>query len=182
MIYVENASHLSEPNLELGLLGQITINGERILYRQRDTVANTVSGLRRGTSGTGAADHSAGTPVYDIGIGNLLPAEYQDRYVIANELANGTQTVFVADDISIVGIDSTELIEAVRVFVGGILQTTGYTVTGADPVTVQFATAPTQGYQVSIQVLQGQSWYAAQGDGIPLQDQQTRAARFIRGD
>lgn len=182
VVYVGNASHLSEPNLELGILGQITINGERILYRERDTVANTVSGLRRGTSGTGAADHSAGAPVYDIGIGNLLPAEYQDQYRIANELATGTQTIFVADDISIVGVDSTELTEAVRVFVGGILQTSGYTVTGADPVTVQFATAPTQGYQVSIQVLQGQSYYAAQGDGIPLQEQQTRAARFIRGD
>ena len=181
-IHVENASHLSEPNLELGILGQITIDGEKILYRYRDTVTNSVSGLRRGTSGTAADDHAVNTPVYDIGIGNLLPTEYQDRYVIYNELANGTQTIFVAADITIIDVDSTELTEAVRVYVGGMLQTTGYIVTGPSPVTIQFTTAPAQGYQVSIQVRQGLGWYAAQGDGIPLQEQQTRAARFIRGE
>ena len=182
VIYVEDAGHLSEPNLETGVLGQITIGGERILYRYRDTVDHTVSGLRRGTSGTAAADHESGTAVYDIGIGNLLPAEYQDRLVIYNELATGSQTVYVAQDIVVAGLDSTELVDAVLVYVGGILQTTGYIVTGADPVTVEFATAPTQGYQVSIRVLRGQSWYAAQADGIPLQEQQTRAARFMQGE
>lgn len=72
VIYVEDASNLSQPNLVNGVFGLITINGERIAYRDRDTINNTVSGLRRGTAGTGAATHVAGAYVYDIGAGNLI--------------------------------------------------------------------------------------------------------------
>jgi len=182
IIYVEDASKLSEPNLALGILGQITINGERILYRARNVVANTVSGLRRGTAGTAADSHAVGAPVYDIGIGNLLPAEYQDLYVIDNALGDGSTTVFSAPTIMIDDSDSAEIQDAVLVYVGGILQTSGYTISNYNPITVTFAEAPADGYQVSIRVRQGQDWYDAIGDGIPLQEQQTRAARFIRGD
>jgi hypothetical protein len=184
-IYVQDASRLSEPNLPQGIFGLITINGERIAYRNRDTVNNTISGLRRGTAGTGAAEHAAGTAVYDIGLGNLLPAEYQDRVVFDNFLADGTQTLFVAESIVITDLDSTELVEAVEVYVGGILQTSGYTVTGSDPVTIVFATAPDSGYQVSIRVRRSESWYRpginTASDGVPLQETETLAARFIRG-
>jgi hypothetical protein len=184
-IYVADASRLSEPNLPQGIFGLVTIDGERIAYRNRDTVNNTISGLRRGTAGTGAAEHAAGSAVYDIGLGNLLPAEYQDRVVFDNFLADGSQTLFVADSIVITDLDSTELTEAVEVYVGGILQTAGYTVTGSDPVTIVFATAPESGYQVSIRVRRGESWYQpginTASDGVPLQETETQAARFIRG-
>ena len=186
IIYVVDASNLSEPNLPEGIFGLITINGERIAYRNRNTTTNTVSGLRRGTAGTGAADHAVDTPVYDIGIGNLLPLEYQDRYVVQNFLANGTTTLFTADEIIVTGVDSTELTEAVEVYVGGILQTSGYTVNSGEPVTIEFAQAPTSGYQVSIQVRRGLSWYepgpSTPSNGVALQETDTLAARFIRGD
>ena len=185
VVHVVDASRLSEPNLPQGIFGLITVNGERIAYRARDTVNNTVSGLRRGTAGTAAAEHAAGSAVLDIGLGNLLPAEYQDRTVFDNFLADGTTQIFVAESIVLDDLDSTELVEAVEVYVGGILQTSGYVVTGSDPVTVVFADAPTSGYQVSIRVRRGESWYQpgpnTASDGVPLQETNTLAARFIRG-
>lgn len=185
IIYLENANHVGAPNLPQGVFGQLTINGERITYRNRDLETNTVSGLRRGVAGTGAADHSSGALVYDISAGNALPTEYQDQTLFSNALADGIETLFVAENISVGYIDSTELVEAVEVYVGGIKQTSGYTVTGADPVTVEFDTAPTAGYQVGIRVKDGLSWYepgsGTASNGIPLQEQTTMAARFIRG-
>jgi len=48
-----------------------------------------------------------------------------------------------------------------------------------------FVTAPQSGYQVSIRVRRGESWYQpginTASDGVPLQETQTQAARFIRG-
>jgi hypothetical protein len=186
IIYVTDASKLGVPELEEGIFGFVTIDGERISYRNIDTVNNTISGLRRGTAGTGASSHTAGTAVYDIGLGNLLPTEYQNRVLFDNFLADGTETVFVAEDIVLEDIDSTELVEAVQVYVGGILQSSGYSITGSGPVTVEFDTAPTAGYQVSIRIIQGKSWYNpglfTPSDGIPLQETNTLAARFIRGE
>ena len=185
IMYVDNASVLGEPNLAAGIFGFVTVDGERIAYRVRDTDNNTLSGLRRGTAGTAAAAHTATTPVYDISISNLLPAQYQDQYVVENFLADGNTTLFAAENITVTGIDSTELIEAVEVFVGGIKQTDGYTVTSGGPVTVLFADAPTAGYQVSIRVRQGLSWYepgaTTPSNGVALQETNTYAARFIRG-
>jgi hypothetical protein len=186
IIYVADAANLSQPNLPQGIFGLITINGERIAYRNRDTVANTVSGLRRGTAGTGASAHAAGSAVYDIGFGNLLPAEYQDRVIADNFLGDGATTVFTADSISLGTLDPSDVDLAVQVYVGGILQSGGYTITADDPVTVTFATAPTAGYQVSIRVRQGLSWYEpginTASNGVALQETDTAAARFIRGD
>jgi hypothetical protein len=186
IIYVADAANLSQPNLPQGIFGLITINGERIAYRNRDTTANTVSGLRRGTAGTGAADHAAGSAVYDIGSGNLLPAEYQDRVIADNFLGDGSTTVFTADSIDLGLLDPADVDLAVQVYVGGILQSGGYTITADDPVSVTFATAPTAGYQVSIRVRQGLSWYEpgtnTASNGVALQETDTLAARFIRGD
>jgi hypothetical protein len=185
VVYVDDASVLSEPNLELGIFGLVTINGERIAYRQRDTVNNTLSGLRRGTAGTAAANHNVGAYVYDIGLGNRLPAEYQNYIDSQNFLANGTDTTFIATDISIQGGDSTVLIESVEVYVGGTLQTSGYTLSSDDPVIVIFETAPTENYQVTVLVRRALSWYepgpGTASNGIALQEQNTLAARFIRG-
>lgn len=186
VIYVSDASALSEPNLPQGLFGLITINGERIAYRNRDTVNNTLSGLRRGTAGTGAAAHTIGSAVYDIGIGNRLPEEYQNYVESENFLADGTTTVFATTDISIIDVDPAEQIEVVEVYVGGIRQSGGYTLINDDPVAIQFAIAPTENYQVTILVRRGLSWYApgsgTASNGIPLQEQDTVAARFIRGE
>lgn len=186
VISVADASALSEPNLPQGIFGLITINGERIAYRSRDTVNNTLSGLRRGTAGTGAATHAAGAAVYDIGLGNRLPAEYQNYVVSENFLADGVETTFTATDIFVAGLDSTEQDEAVEVYVGGIRQTGGYTLVSGDPVTVVFTTPPTANYQVTILVKRGLSWYApgagTASNGIALQEQDTVAARFIRGE
>ena len=186
VIYVDDASKLAEPNLEQGIFGLITINGERISYRTRNLGNNTLSGLRRGTAGTGAASHLVGTSVYDIGRGNLLQSEYQNRFVGENFLADGNTTSFTVEDLSVVDLTSTEMTEAVRVYVGGTLQTQGYEITSSDPVTVTFDEPPTQGYQVTVEVYQGKSWYtpgpSTPSDGIPLQDTDNLAARFLRGE
>lgn len=183
--YVNDASRLGEPELSQGYFGMVTINGERLTYRTRDVVNNTISGFRRGVAGTGAADHAAGTEVLDIGPGNLLPTAYQNTVREQDFLADGTQTVFATDDIIVLGVDSTELAEAVQVYVGGILQAGGYVISLTDPVEIDFFEAPAAGYQVSIRVRQGVTWYAlgdgTPSDGIPLQDTDTPAARFLRG-
>jgi hypothetical protein len=116
----------------------------------------------------------------------MLPAEYQDRIVAQNFLADGRTTIYEATEISIVDADSTEIDEAVQVYVGGLLQVGGYVITDGDPVTIEFAKPPTNGYQVSIQVRRGLSWYqpgpGTASNGVPLQETNTQAARFIRGD
>lgn len=186
VIYVANASALSEPNLPQGIFGLITIDGERIAYRFRDTVNNTVSGLRRGTAGTAAANHTADTAVYDIGFGNLLPVAYQNYTVSQDFLANGIQTVFTTDDITLVDMTQEEIDRAVEVYVGGILQQGGYTILSSGPVSITFTVAPTANYQVTIAVKRGLSWYEpgpnTASNGIALQEQTTAAARFIRGE
>ena len=185
-ITVADASRLDEPNLAQGIFGLITINGERIAYRVRDVINNTVSGLRRGTAGTAAAEHAAGSAVLSIGAANLLPAPYQRRMITDNTLADGAQTEFTAASITLDTIDSTELVEAVQVFVGGVLQSSGYTILSTGPVRVAFDQAPLEGYQVSIRVAQAQVMYQqginSASDGVPLQETDTPAARFIRGD
>ena len=186
VIYVVDASRLGIPDLTYGIFGIVMINGERITYRTIDIANNTISGLRRGTAGTAADSHAVDAPVIDMSVGNILPAEYQDYIQSQNFLANGTETVFVCEDISVQQLDSSEITEAVQVYVGGILQTSGYSITGSNPVTITFATAPTNGYQVSVRIRRGLSWYEpgpfTPSNGIALQDQNTLAARFIRGD
>lgn len=186
VITLVDASRISAPNTSVGIFGQITINGERITYRTRDIVTNTVSGLRRGVAGTGAGDHAIGASVYDIGLGNRLPGDYQDQMQVSNSLGDNAQTVFVIDSLSLGDLSPTQLSRAVQVYVGGVLQTTGYSVTSASPVTVTFAQAPAAGYQVSIRVRQGLSWYQpgvlTPSNGQPLQKTETPAALFIRSN
>jgi hypothetical protein len=193
VIYVVDASKLGEPKVDINIWGIITIDGERIMYRERNTVTNTVSSLLRGTAGTGATNHSTGAPVYDMGRGNLLAEEYQN-YVVSNidtdtrqfPLGNGTTTVFTATAIDLgIAEDSTDLELAVEVYVGGTLQTSGYTITGNDPVVVTFTTAPANGSAVAILVRRGVDWYnpgiGEPSDGVPLQDTDNKIARFLRG-
>jgi hypothetical protein len=130
--YVEDANKLSESNLELGYFGVVTINGERILYRNRDVVVNAISGLQRGTAGTGAANHSVGTAVYDMGIGNRMLESDQNYIVSTTSLGNGSATTFTAPDIEQVdfGDSSTIFQESIEVYVGGIRARVGFNVTG----------------------------------------------------
>jgi len=134
IIYVDDAGKLTQPDLPNGVFGVITINGERIMYRNRNVGANTITGLMRGTAGTGAAEHVIGTPVYDMGRGNLLYASYQD-YVVKDTIpaydpANPSperpvpgQTEFVAPNIVIQDfLDSSSEALSLEVYVGGIRQ------------------------------------------------------------
>jgi len=184
-IHVFDASALNIPNLPNNIWGLLTINGERIMYRNLNLEANTVSGLRRGTAGTGAADHTIGADVYNISRGNLLPVQYQNYILSTSELANGTQTEFIASNIDLDNEDSTTIDEAVEVYVGGILVTSGYSITLDNPVVVVFDTAPPAGVEVTILVRQGVTWYApgvgTPSNGVALQDTNTQAARFLRG-
>jgi hypothetical protein len=212
--YVDSAEALSEPNLSLGIFGVVTIDGERIMYRQRNTALNTISGLIRGTAGTGAASHSSGTYIYDTGRGNLLAEEYQD-YVVTNSsdgtlkgtfpLGDGTTSVFSAPEINVTdfGDSSTENL-SIEVYVGGVRQYKYSDTTATseyrwflslfDPLTVEFVVdntsypelqAPAVGSEVTIIVRQGVTWYkqgtTTASDGVSLQDTDTQAARFLRG-
>ena len=200
IIYVVDASKLSEPELAVGIFGVITIDGERIMYRNRNTALNTVSGLRRGTAGTGAAAHVPGTEVYDIGIGNLLAEQYQDYVVKDSGMGDGTTTVFYAPniDISDFGDSSTAYVESIEVYVGGTRQynyseTAGnseyrYIVTDFGPLAIEFVVdgtylAPAAGSEVTILQRRGKSWYepgnGTASNGVALQETNTIAARFL---
>jgi hypothetical protein len=186
-IHVNNAGALQEPNLDSNVWGVLTINAERIMYRYRDTVANTVSGLLRGTAGTAVAEHAAGASVYNMGRGNLLPVDYQNYIVSNSALGDGVTTVFTAQDIDTEFEDSTVIEETVEVYLGGIRVITGYTFISNNPVTIEFDTAPTEGVDVTILVRRGVTWYEqgvnppSASNGVPLQETNTPAARFLRG-
>jgi hypothetical protein len=179
IVYVVDAGALDEPALSSNIWGVLTVNGERIMYRERDIVTNTVSGLLRGTAGTAIAEHSINSVVYNLGRGNLMPEQFQNYIVSNSTLANGTTTVFTAADIT------TTEDDAVEVYVGGILQAAGYTITANSPISITFTTAPADGSQVTILVRRGVTWYApgagTPSNGVALQDTDTQAARFLRG-
>ena len=183
-IYVADAGALTQPDLQANIWGVITINGERIMYRELDTNNNTVSSLLRGTAGTAVAEHEVDSIVYNTGRGNLAPAEYQDHVVYTNTLADGSTTIFTAPNIDLSALTLSFAEQAILVYVAGIRVYTGYTVDSVAPATVTFDTAPTAGYEVSILVRQGFGWYQpANGepsDGRALQITQTDAARFFR--
>ena len=181
-IYVANIMALTQPNIPANIWGVLTIGAERIMYRHWDAGTNTVSGLLRGTAGTAVTEHVAGTTVYNLGRNNLLPLEYQDKIESDSMLANGTTTIYTTNISMNNGNMNTH---AVEVYVGGILQTNNYTITSLDPVVVTFTTAPVAGSEVTILIRRGLSWYQpgihTPSDGVPLQETNTIAARFLRG-
>jgi hypothetical protein len=185
VIYVDDASALSWPDIEANIWGVVMINGERIMYRYRDTTNNTINSLLRGTAGTAATDHPAGATVTDMGRENLLPEQYQNYIVSNSTLANGTTTLFVAEDINLESEDSAVQDLSVEVYVGGTRVESGYSIVGEGPVQVQFIQAPPDGVEVTILVRRGVTWYApgagTPSDGAPLQMTNTQAARFLRG-
>ena len=180
VIYVEDVTALGNPLPEDNIWGVITINGERIMYRVRDTDTNTVSSLLRGTAGTAVAEHTVGSIVNDMGRGNLMPVQFQN-YITSNTItADGTSTVFIAPDV----ITTNGF--AVEVYVGGIRQTdTDGALISLDPVTIEFFEPPKAGLEVTILIKRGVTWYAPGTDtpsnGVALQDTRTQAARFLQG-
>ena len=185
VIYVENAANLDAPDLADNIWGVLTIDGERIMYRERDINANTVSSLRRGTAGTAVADHSTGAVVYAMARGEIMPAEFQN-YIDSNSfISDGSTTSYQADNIVFNGTDSAVIDQAVEVWVGGARVTSGYTVIGSAPVEIVFDTAPTNGVGITILVRRGVNWYhpgpGTPSNGVALQDTDTQAARFLRG-
>ena len=185
IIYVDNASALVEPNLDANVWGVLTVNAERIMYRYRDTVANTVSGLLRGTAGTAITTHASGAIVYNMSRGNLLPQQDQDYIVSNSTLGDGTTTVFTADNINLLLEDSTIRDESLEVYVGGIRVTSGYSVIADNPAEILFDEPPPAGVEVTMLVRRGVTWYAqgigTASNGEPLQITETAAARFLRG-
>jgi len=204
--YVANARALGEPDLVSGTFGVVTINGERIMYRERNIALNTISGLRRGTAGTGADSHTADDIVYDISRGNLLAEEFQNYILSDSTLGDDSTTVFYAPNISIAefGDSSTAYVESIEVYVGGTRQynysdfTTEseyrYIVTDFDPLAIEFIVddivvpplrAPAAGSDVTILQRRGVNWYApgvsTPSNGLALQETETQAARFLRG-
>jgi hypothetical protein len=135
IVYVVDVTALDEPALNSNIWGVLTVNGERIMYRERDTINNTVSGLLRGTAGTAIADHGTNSIVYNLGRGNLMPEQFQNYIVSKSVLADGITTVFVAQDINLAIDDSTVRDAGLEVYVGGTLQSQNFV---GDGSTVSF--------------------------------------------
>jgi hypothetical protein len=183
-----NTAYWEEVVGSANVWGVITIDGERIMYRHRDTVANTVSGLLRGTAGTAIASHAYEATVYDMGRGNLMPDTCQN-YVESNvtyplvsgvNLGDGATTAFTAK-IDISDVPSAIRNETVEVYLGGTRIQTGYTITGDNPVTVTFTTPPVSGVEVTILVNRAHSWYNVATPDLPLNETDTVCARFLQG-
>ena len=157
-IHVENANALPAANLEKGIFGAVMVGSERITYRERDIVNNTLSGLRRGTSGTAAAPvHIANTSVTDISKQSFLPNS-EPQFVVLSE--GETEQISNNQGTTVEIVGSNE----------------GYT---KGKVWYRNDRRIPSGYFLN------RSWYR-QGedtacDGTSLQTTNTRAARFLRG-
>lgn len=189
IIHVLDSSKFDEPSLDNGKFGIVIVNGERISYRSRDVINNTLSGLRRGVGGTAAASHSSESTITNVGAGEVLPSAYQKTIKSNTLTGNGTNRVFVASNVILdTGLDSTEIEEAVRVRVGGTeLNDSAYTVTQVNPYAeITLVDAPKDGEEVYIYIVKSAVMYAqgtsTASNGIALQEQTTQAARFIRGE
>jgi hypothetical protein len=187
ILYVEDAGACSVPALAQNIWGVVTINGERIMYRERNLDDNTLTGLLRGTAGTAAADHLPGASVYSMGRESMLTEGYEDTFIHTNILSGYQQRTYSAPNVNLLDIDSTEYSEALRVYLGGeYVPSTMYTIDSPNPATITFYDYPDPGVEVTLGVLRSLSWYRpgpnTASNGNPLQVQTTTAARFLRGD
>jgi hypothetical protein len=198
VIYLADAAGMTQPDLDNGVFGVITIGGERITYRERDLALNTLSGLRRGTAGTAAAAHNIGDAVYNIGRGNLLNQGYQDYVVSDTTVGDGSTTVFYAPNIvpEDFGDSSSIWVDSIEVYVGGQRQyrygqpgnsTYQWIATDFDPVAIEFVgpagnAAPPAGVEVTVLQRRGTWWYdisSATARAQALQENDSEAARFL---
>lgn len=105
---------------------------------------------------------------------------YQPFTIIATD-DNGYSGEYVYNFVVVPDVPES----AIEVYVGGIRQTSGYTVTSKSPATIEFDVPPPANVAVTLAVRQGVSWYEpglySATDGVPLQEANTPAARFLRG-
>jgi hypothetical protein len=152
IIYLVDANAVDAPDVENNIWGVLTVGGERIMYRERDTVNNTVSSLLRGTAGTASSSHSSGAIVYAMGLGNIMPAEFQD-YINSNSFIGDDSTTEFTTDIIIDNRPIVSIGGSVDVYIDSVLQDTDtYTVTALEPVVVVFDNIPEAGSLVRIDV------------------------------
>ena len=150
VIHVLNANDLSQPNPANNIFGQVTIDGERITYRNRDVINNTVSGLRRGTAGTAVDSHAVGSVAIDIGLGELLPARYQKKTLSSIALGDGATQTYTTD-IGYVNEIDVYLGGSVRCYLGPTIGTLveipqdDFTIISVNPITVQLDFIPAAG-------------------------------------
>ena len=186
VIFVADTTKLSTPNLGQGIFGQIIVGGERITYR--NIGSNSVSGLRRGTAGTGVYIHTTGDVVSDASHGNQLPSTYQQKTTTDSTVGDGVTTIYSTTITIPTLVDSTELADAITVTVGGteLLPDTDYTVTfvGTNSTEITFTTAPASGSTIAFSQVTANVMYAqgtgTASNGIALQDQTTPAALFLK--
>lgn len=72
-ITVANSKILPLPDPKSNNICSVTINGERIVYFEKDDATNTLSRLIRGSYGTGANSHSVNSVVVDSSFTQLVP-------------------------------------------------------------------------------------------------------------
>lgn len=89
-IVVADSSVLMAPNPASGTPGVVYIDGERITYFAKDDSTNTLSRLRRGTSGTGTSVHLVGNTVVDGSQLQYVP--YSDNWTVSNLTGLGETT------------------------------------------------------------------------------------------
>jgi hypothetical protein len=109
-------------------------------------------------------------------------------YLLQLESPNPVEALlFLTNGISNVLATDIDLGRPIIVKLGGsVLPSYLYSVDDLSPVTITFDIAPPQGIEISISVSYAITWYQpgvnTASDGIPLQETDTQAARFIRGE
>jgi hypothetical protein len=152
VIYVADANALLNPSFNDNIWGVVTIDAERIMYRERDTVNNTISGLMRGTAGTAITTHDVGAIVYNMARNNLLNVNYQD-YIVSNQFAGDNSTTEFTTDIVVDNRPIVYVGGSVEVYFGSTqLPTDSYTITQVEPVVVVLDSIPQSGTNVVVQV------------------------------
>ena len=94
IIYLEDATKLSLPQLSLNQIGLAFVGSERLAYRYIDYNNNTISGLIRGIGGTAAQDHEVGSTVVDAATPNIIPIAYRDRITAEQFTGDGNTPYF----------------------------------------------------------------------------------------
>lgn len=70
---VSDSSVLPVPTVGSYQFCSVVINGERIIYLEKNDATNTLSRLIRGSYGTGANSHQSGSEVVDAGYDQIIP-------------------------------------------------------------------------------------------------------------
>ena len=113
IIYLEDATKMFMPRLDLNQMGLAFVGGERIAYRYVDYTTNTISGLLRGVGGTSVQRHVAGAEVVNANSDNIIPLAYRDKIVAQEFSGDGIARTFTTDNIK------ADIANEVRLVVAG---------------------------------------------------------------